>query len=621
MRKASRQDACAPRVIMKSSTHHNAYPFAAILGNTQAKLALMLLAVDARLKGALIRGRPGQAKSALARSFAAMIDARLIEAPLAVTADRLLGGLDIEATLRDGKRRSARGLMAEADRGALYIDDINLLGDDLLSLVADALERGVVRIEREGISEILAAEFPLIGTYNRAEGEVSGLVKDRVGLIVEAEKMDSVDDRAEILSRVARFDADPARFNKEFEIETSRIRSNIEEARKRLPAVRVTSEDIRNLADAAVRLSVEGNRADLFAVRTARAHAALNLRDEVTDEDIIIAIRLALAPRANVAPAESNLQHSQSTEESDASEIEIESGASERAGDQSIENLMIQAMDARAPDDMLGPPHHRSRSVSAGRRVEASGLASGRYAGTTTRRDANAKVAIDATLRAAAPHQSARCRVDRLRITMDDLRYKKFRRRSGVLFIFAVDASSSMAVNRLAQAKGAMTRLLKAAYLHRDRVALVSFRGEGAEVLLGPTRSVELGKRVVDAMPAGGATPIATGLLRSIEVARMARARDRQQTLLLLFTDGRANVGANGERRRAEIEEELRQIGAVFEREDISSVIVDTRSMFVSTGEGKSLAAALGGRYVYLPRADSNSIHDAISEAAAELRE
>ena len=608
-------------MIMKSSIHPAAYPFAAITGNHQAKLALMLLAIDARLKGAFIRGRPGQAKSALARSFAAMMDIELIEAPLGVTEDRLLGGLDIEATLRDGKRRSARGMMAEADKGALYIDDINLLEDNLISLVADALERGAVRLEREGISEILAAEFLFIGTYNPAEGEVSAVLKDRVGLIVEAEQADSIDDRAEILSRVSRFDRDPARFNKEFEIETSRIKSSIEEARKRLPSVRVTREDIRNLADAAVRLGVEGNRADLFAVCAARANAALNRRDEVADEDLIIAIRLALAPRATVAPTESNLRDRQSTQESDANESEIESGANESAGDQSIENLMIQAMDAQAPDDLLRLPHRRSRGANAGRRVEARGLASGRYAGTTTHRPQNAKIAIDATLRAAAPHQSARHSQDRVRITTDDLRYKKFKRRSGVLFIFAVDASSSMAVNRLAQAKGAMTRLLKSAYLHRDRVAFVSFRGEGAEVLLGPTRSVELGKRVVEAMPAGGATPLAKGVLRSIEVARMARARDRSQTLLLLFTDGRANVGAGGERRRAAIEEELRRLGSVLQREGIASVVVDTRSMFVSTGEGESLAAALGGRYVYLPRADSNSIHDAISEAAAELRE
>jgi magnesium chelatase subunit D len=178
-----------------------------------------------------------------------------------------------------------------------------------------------------------------------------------------------------------------------------------------------------------------------------------------------------------------------------------------------------------------------------------------------------------------------------------------------------------MALNRLAQAKGAMTRLLKEAYLHRDRVALISFRGEEAEVLLSHTRSVELGRRMVDAMPAGGATPIAKGVLRSIEVARLAQSRDRQQTLLLLFTDGRANVSASGERQRSKIEEELRRLGAALQREGIASVVVDTRSKFVSSGEGQSLAEVLGGRYVYLPRADSDSIHDCISEAAAELRE
>jgi magnesium chelatase subunit D len=606
---------------MKRSVHHFDYPFAAITGNHQAKLALMLMAVDPALKGALIRGRPGQAKSAMARSFAAMLDMRLIETPLGVTADRLLGGLETEATLRDGKRRSSRGLMAEAHEGALYIDDINLMESDLIHLVADALDRREVRVEREGISEILPSEFLLIGTYNPEEGEVSALLKDRVGMIVEAEQSDVIDDRAELLSRAARFDSDPLNFNREFEVETTRIKSSIEEARKLLPSVRITQKDVRNLADAAVRLRVEGNRADIFAVRAARAHAALNQRDELIDEDIITAIRLALIPRATVAPAESDLQTRPSSQKRDSSESETEATENDRAGDDLIEDLIIQVTDARAPDDLLRLPRRLSRSASAGRRVEARNLASGRYQGTTARRNQNAKVAIDATLRAAAPHQPSRRSGDRVRITVDDLRYKKFRRRSGVLFIFAIDASSSMVVNRLAQAKGAMTRLLKEAYLHRDRVALVSFRGEGAEVLLHPTRSVEMGRRVVEAMPAGGATPIAKGVLLSIEVARMAQSRDRQQTLLLLFTDGRANVGASGERRRSDIEEELRQLGAMLQREGIASVVVDTRSKFVSSGEGESLAEALGGRYVYLPRADSNSIYAAVGAAAKELRE
>jgi magnesium chelatase subunit D len=206
-----------------------------------------------------------------------------------------------------------------------------------------------------------------------------------------------------------------------------------------------------------------------------------------------------------------------------------------------------------------------------------------------------------------------------VRIAAADIRYKRLGRRSGVLFVFAVDASSSMLANRFSQAKGAIIRLLGEAYLHRDRVALVSFRGNEAEVLLGPTRSVELGRRLVDALPAGGATPIARGLLSAMQVAR--RAKDRAVTLLLLMTDGRANVGLAGDRDRAVIEKELRAIGAALCAEGIETVVIDTKPGFISSGEGRALAETLGGRYVYLPRMDEASIYDAVSAAVEELRE
>jgi magnesium chelatase subunit D len=213
-----------------------------------------------------------------------------------------------------------------------------------------------------------------------------------------------------------------------------------------------------------------------------------------------------------------------------------------------------------------------------------------------------------------------------LKITADDVRYKKIKRRSGVLFLFVVDASGSMVSNRMAQAKGALTRLLQEAYLHRDRVALIGFRGQDAEVLLAPTRSVELGKHLVDALPAGGATPLSAGLLKALGVARSAGLRDRTEVMLVLFTDGRANVGLHrsGESEtvpRAEaITEELRQIGGVLRHNEINSIVIDTKSRFVSSGEGQALAELLGGRYLYLPRPDERAIYDAVTASVREIR-
>ncbi|HST19507.1 MAG TPA: VWA domain-containing protein, partial [Blastocatellia bacterium] len=261
-------------------------------------------------------------------------------------------------------------------------------------------------------------------------------------------------------------------------------------------------------------------------------------------------------------------------------------------------------------------------------------LARGRYVSSSETRNKQARLAIDATLRAAAPFQTTRrlrigstlSPANRIKITKSDLRFKRFKSRSGMLFIFAVDASGSMALNRMAQAKGALARLLQQAYLHRDKVALISFRRTEAETLLAPTRSVELAKRLVDALPSGGGTPVAAAVVKALEVARLARLRGITQAMLVLLTDGRSNVGLRDEMiqerfvRSSEISEELQALGAALQSANIASVVIDTKSRFVSSGEGRKLAESLGGRYLYLPRADDAVIHHAVATLAEETR-
>jgi len=229
-------------------------------------------------------------------------------------------------------------------------------------------------------------------------------------------------------------------------------------------------------------------------------------------------------------------------------------------------------------------------------------------------------------LRAAAPFQlrrrlAAKSAADdggrRVKIEPHDLRYKKFKHRSGIMFIFAVDASGSMALNRMAQAKGALIRLLGEAYLHRDKVALISFRGQSADVLLAPTRSVELAKRLVDALPAGGGTPLSAGVLKAIELARLSRLQGMSSAMLVLFTDGRANVGISSERR---IEDELKRLGALLQEEGIASVLVDTKAKFLSKGEGSAVARALGSGYKWLAQTNSESIYSIVRQTATDSR-
>jgi magnesium chelatase subunit D len=665
------------------------YPFAAIVGMEAAKRALMLLAVDPGLQGAIIATSAGSDATLLARSFAVMLAQQdssssdfeddssrvtnqsqaifpLIDLPLNVTADRLLGGIDLERTIATGAKHHAGGLLAEANGGLLFASDINLLDANLTDHIAAAMDAGVVRLEREGVSATYPSRFRFVGTFAAEEGEVSPHLKDRVGIIVESAAEYSTEEITEAVSRALRFEQDPRAFVEEFAFETAALMSAIKDARARLGEINVTSKDVRRIAEAAISLCVEGNRADIFAIKAARANAALAGRDAITDDDIIVAIQLVLLPRATRIPApedrkEEANEPSISANEESAGDNDLEpdddiessnAGAGDAGVDdarertnKSVEELIIEAMDSPAPDDAFTLRRSKAARATSGKRSQVSDHARGRYAGSDSRRKNNARLALDATLRAAAPHQIARrdkpnalrsfnakdktIRITKdktVRITKDDLRFKKFKRRSGILFIFAVDASGSMAVNRMAQAKGALTRLLQQAYLHRDKVAMISFRRSTAETILAPTRSVELAKRIVDALPTGGATPIAAALVEALSLSRLARLQGTTQAALLLFTDGRANVGLLAERARESlsnaesISEELRRIGGALATDSIATVVIDTRPRFVSMGEARTLADLIGASYLYLPRADSTAICEAVSTVSEAMR-
>ena len=566
-------------------------------------------------------------------------DRSVVELPLNITEDRLLGGLDLERTIATGKRWISPGLLARAHGRVLYANDINLLESGAAAHVAHALDSRRVRVEREGLSAIHDADFVFIGTFNPDEGEPGSLLRDRVGLIVDSAAECSVDDKTETVDRAFRFDRDPFAFADEFVAEAAQIKSAIDEARTRLPGVRVSEGRRRQISQIALSLGVEGNRADVFALKAARASAAFAGRDVVTEDDIVIATRFVLAPRATTLPSprEETEEQTESSQQEDPEENRrpnVEDGDRDSVPG-AIEDLMVKALDGRVPKELLSSPQRASRPSRAGKRLNASTSTRGRYVRSRIDRTRGARIAIDATLRAAAPFQLSRrvqyelntmrssgaeapkqTRTHLVKIEPGDLRFKEFKHRSGILFVFAVDASGSMALNRMAHAKGALTRLLEQAYVHRDKVALISFRGEESDVLLAPTRSVELAKRLVDALPAGGGTPLSAALIKAVELARLARLRGTSHAMLVLFTDGRANVGLGNRRAigtRSTISAELAQLGALLKSEGVDSVVVDTKSRFVSSGEGEALARMLAARYFYLPHAGAGAVYDVIA--------
>jgi magnesium chelatase subunit D len=369
------------------------YPFTAIVGYKAAKRALLMLAVDRELRGVLIGSRSGSDASTLARSFGALISdldlsdagsistsplgsknpTGIVELPINISDDRLLGGLDLDQTIASGKPKISAGVLSKANARVLYVNNIDLLETSTCGHLADALDRRYVQIEREGVSARHKADFTLVGTFDQDEGEVPALLCDRIGLIVDAETESKNDHLIEFIDRALRFDKNPTAFVEAFAHETSLLKREIESSHARLPRVLITTDQVRKLAEVAVRLGVEGNRADVFAARTARASAALASRDSVTDEDLISAIQLVLVPRATSVPKteqERELLDDTSADKSGEQDSETTNDSGGDSASGSTDDLILGAFDARVPDELLTSEQRATRLSRSGKATQ-----------------------------------------------------------------------------------------------------------------------------------------------------------------------------------------------------------------------------------------------------------
>lgn len=620
-------------------------PFTAIVGLDTARQALLLLAVDSSLAGVAIGAGAGTGKSALVRAFARMLAGgrefdptipwQLVEMPVSVSEDRLLGGIDIEATLATGERVHRSGLLARANGGMLYVDSVNLLDDSTINHILSALDSGVVRVEREGISVVEPARFVLLATYDPAEGPPRRHLLDRLGLIVAPIGKAPVTTRAEVVRRNLQPDTD-------YEDDEALVLAGILAARELLPSVTISDEQIQQLSLTALALGIEGHRADLFAVHAARAAAALAGREEVNNDDLELAVRLVMLPRATrlpemtpeeagpppppePAPPPPSPENSDDEQRDDEEEKPPQPPEDELT----IEELILAAMETDVPPDILETPFTVRRRGRSGSRGTISGQR-GRHIRSVPGKPAQGRLDVIATLRAAAPWQRLRAaeypphRRGRIHLRADDLHIKKYRSKAGTLFCFLVDASGSMALHRMRQAKGAVNALLQQAYVHRDQVALLAFRGERADLLLPPSQSVELAKRALDVLPTGGGTPLAAALLAAYQISEQARSRGIFRTTIVLITDGRPNVPLKADptmdkaRRLEQARQEVQQLAGRLRAAGVGAVVIDTQRSFVSRGEAQQLAAWLGGRYVYLPNGRGDQIANAVIAASEE---
>ena len=582
------------------------------------RLALMLLAIEPRLRGVAFAGPAGSGKSALLHGLHALLpDLPFEQLPIGADDEALLGGLDLEATLARGTRVVRTGLLARADGGVLAVEDCNLLPESAANQLLGALDSGEVRIEREGLSLRSPCRLRLVATFDPAEGAPRAHLLDRLGLIVALPRPGAAAARAEVVRRHLSPDEDL------WQEDLGLLRDVVATARAGLAEVELGDRQARELAAAALAFGVQGHRADLFAQLVARASAALALRDRVEREDLELAVRFVLAPRAtrnaDATPPEPPRPPTEAPPpppdptRDDATHDGLPEPDEMQLGDE-----VLAALATDLPDVLATLPFRAAHGGRSGSRGSTDGRR-GRHVASVPGTPREGRLDVIATLRIAARGQRLRAphpaRVGgRIVVRAEDLRVKRFRDKAGALFLFAVDASGSMALNRMRQAKGAVHALLERAYVNRDRVALMSFRGQGAELLLPPTGSVELLRRAVDQIPTGGGTPLAATLVAALDVAQQARRRGLQNVVLVLLTDARANVGLKAD--RAGVEDELRQLAMAAAATGLKSLVIDTQRSYLSQGSAQKLASWLGGQYLYLPGADGSAIAAAARTAA-----
>jgi magnesium chelatase subunit D len=632
------------------------YPFTAIVGQEKLKKALLLCAINPGIGGLLVQGDKGTAKSTAARALAEvapaitkvtdclfncsatdpagfcevcnqpekqleLVQVPFVNLPLGATEERVLGSLDLEAVLVEKKKKFQPGLLAAVHQGILYIDEVNLLPDHLVDVLLDVSAMGENIIEREGLSLSHPARFTLIGTMNPEEGKLRPQFLDRFGLMVDIEAPTDVTERTEVVRRRIAFEKDPAAFIEQWATAQKSLQHRLLMAKQLLPSVNLNDELLTLISELTTGLNVKSLRADIVIYKTAVTLAALNQRTEVTADDINEAAKLALAHRSRKHPFQEPKSHENKTDGNQQKTPSPKNPAPKEPGKQTEKNTDGLTDNSASGNDgqtspetenQVGPAEERifgavmpmslpkieayqkqpEQTAQTGRRSSTTDVKRGLYIRPEPAKNAT-DIAVEATVLNALLRNP-----DELDITLNDLHQKKRNGKTGNLILFIVDASGSMAAGKRMEAvKGTVLSLLTDAYQKRDTVGVIAFRGIEAQVLLNPTQSIELAEEAMSKLPTGGRTPLPHALQTAIELLNQFDTKKSYKPVLVVLTDGKANVALPG---GGDPWEQTLALANQLKNLNVQSMVLNTDLNYFNLDKAEMLAKSLGGQYLSL---------------------
>lgn len=644
------------------------YPFSAIVEQELLKKALLLAAIDPTIGGVLIRGDKGTAKSTAARGLVDLlpdiaarpgcpfncepgrpvdvcdvchssnldcqpVSVPFVNLPLGATEDRVLGTLDFEKALKEGRQKFQPGLLASAHRGILYIDEVNLLADHLVDNLLDVAAMGVNTVQREGLSVKHPARVTLIGTMNPEEGDLRPQLLDRFGMMVDVSAPQDATVRAAVVRSRLSYEANPQSFIEKCAEAQTRLRLIVRDAMAILPTVIIDDELITLVTEICCQFKIVSLRADIVMTKVARALAALSLRVKPNLEDVKLAALLVLAHRKRINPMDKTgldqnlldqtLQQSSLTNQSKSADAPPPPPSAaapppprdnENSGKNGFENSDVDSTDTGSNAQPEGSEvvfaAANGLEVKTGIKLEArssqiAGLRSRVIGGTRGRYVRAVKdvkpdsLAVDATIRHAVLHSGGK-------VGSENLHTKVRLEQNAALVVLVVDASGSMAaLRRMEAVKGTTIALLEDAYRKRDHVCVIGFRGEQAELLLPPTRSSQLASQTLQELPTGGRTPLAHGLDMAKKVALESGRKVGLEPLIVVLTDGRGNVSLP---EHDSPQSSTASIAATIAQLNLPTVIIDTEDGYLKLGLARTLAAAIGAEYLALDKLTSETL-------------